>query len=156
MGRRHARRPAVAVLEPVRQHHRRRRLPRRPALADRCAGCPSYAADSSVPAVGEAVTGHPIRIAETGGFGLAGAGLPYRDCLPRRRSGAGRSHSEGVRHVSWRSAGASPSASPHTARAGSNSRRERIERGGPVNGRHDMLPQVGDGLWPGQLAGKAP
>lgn len=65
------------------------------------------------------------------GFGLAGAGLPCRGCLPRRRSGAGQDRCEGVRHVPWRGARASPSA-PH--------RPERIERGGHVSGRRDALP----------------
>jgi hypothetical protein len=47
---------------------------------------------------------------------------------------------EGVRHVPWRGAGASPSApAPH--------RPERIERGGHVSGRHDALPRGGDGVW---------
>ncbi len=38
---------------------------------------------------------------------------------------------------------------PAPAAAGWDSRRKWIERGGHGSGRHDALPQVGGGLWPG-------
>lgn len=94
-------------------------------------------------------TGAPLpRALKPTGFGLAGAGLPCRGCLPRRNSGAGRGRCEGVRHVPQLDAGASSSVSPRTGPGhGAASRRERIERGGHVSGRHDALPRVGDGVW---------
>jgi hypothetical protein len=36
---------------------------------------------------------------------------------------------------------------PRTGPAGSDSRRERIERGGHARNCHDALPRVGDGVW---------
>jgi hypothetical protein len=80
----------------------------------------------------------PIRIAETCRIGVSGCRSALPGCLPRRSSGAGQGRCQGVRHVPQWSADASPSHPP--AGTDSDSRREWIERGGHVSGRHDALP----------------
>ncbi len=65
--------------------------------------------------LGEGRRGTPSRTAETDRFRMVAVGLPRRDYLPHRSSGAGQWRECGVRHVPCQGGSASPCASPRIA-----------------------------------------